>query len=100
MASTQFYGRHVLVNIANFTMYMLEDNKLIFQKRVCVGKPFSQTPVFSDQIEYLEFNPYWTVPYSIASNEILPKLRKKCLLFGKPKYGIAVRWKKRSILNT
>ena len=40
-----------------------------------VGKPYFRTPVFSEEMEYLELNPYWNVPYSIATNEYLPKLK-------------------------
>jgi murein L,D-transpeptidase YcbB/YkuD len=42
---------------------------------VVVGKPYHRTPVFSDRIRYVEFNPYWSVPPSIAIKEELPKLR-------------------------
>jgi murein L,D-transpeptidase YcbB/YkuD len=42
---------------------------------VVVGKPYHRTPVFSDRIRYLEFNPYWNVPPGIAIKEELPKLR-------------------------
>ncbi|MEO1112208.1 MAG: L,D-transpeptidase family protein [Pseudomonadota bacterium] len=31
---------------------------------------------FSDQLEYVEINPYWNVPYSIATKEYLPKLKQ------------------------
>ena len=43
---------------------------------VVVGKTYHRTPVFSDRIRYLEFNPTWTVPYSIATKEFLPALKK------------------------
>ncbi len=39
-----------------------------------VGKDFTQTPVFVDEIEYLEFNPTWTAPRSIIQNELAPKI--------------------------
>ncbi len=42
--------------------------------RVIVGKDQSRTPAFSDKMSYLEVNPYWNVPESIANAEILPKL--------------------------
>jgi murein L,D-transpeptidase YcbB/YkuD len=42
---------------------------------VVVGKPYHRTPVFSDHIRYVEFNPYWNVPPGIAIKEELPKLR-------------------------
>ena len=40
-----------------------------------VGAVATQTPEFSDELEYVELNPTWTVPYSIATKEMLPKLR-------------------------
>jgi murein L,D-transpeptidase YcbB/YkuD len=40
-----------------------------------VGAVATQTPEFSDEMEYVELNPTWTVPYSIATQEMLPRLR-------------------------
>ncbi len=37
-----------------------------------VGKPYRNTPVFKSAIEYLEFNPTWTIPPGILSKDILP----------------------------
>ncbi len=44
--------------------------------RVVVGSPSHQTFFFQDEIETVEFNPYWGVPQSIIVNEMLPKLRQ------------------------
>ncbi len=69
-------NRYVFINIPAFTFYMMEaNNVLVLQKKVVTGQPYTPTPVFSDKMEYIEFNPYWTVPFSIASKEILPKLK-------------------------
>jgi len=43
--------------------------------KTVVGKAANQTNFFYDEIEYVEFNPYWGVPKSILVNEMLPKLR-------------------------
>ena len=43
--------------------------------RVVVGSKANQTYFFQDQIETVEFNPYWGVPQSIIINEMLPHLR-------------------------
>ncbi len=43
--------------------------------KVVVGAAATQTPEFSDELEYVDINPTWTVPYSIATKEMLPKLR-------------------------
>ncbi len=66
---------HILVNQAGFEMFTVQSGKVVDQRRVIVGKPFHQSPMFSDEIIYSEFNPTWTVPGSIAGKEMLPKIR-------------------------
>jgi murein L,D-transpeptidase YcbB/YkuD len=66
---------HIRVNIAGYELRRVRNGQLEELMRVVVGKPYHQTPVFSDEIEHLEFNPYWNVPHSIAVNEELPKLK-------------------------
>ena len=66
----------VLVNIAGFRVYVLRDRKVVWETKVQVGKTYYQSPVFRDEIKYLVFNPTWTVPYSIATKEILPKIKR------------------------
>jgi L,D-transpeptidase YcbB len=67
--------RHVLVNQASYRVNVLDDGKLIWASNVIVGKPLTQTAVFSDTMETVVFNPTWGVPQSIILNEYLPKLR-------------------------
>ncbi len=67
--------RHVLVNIADFELDVVENNEKVISMRVIVGKSYRRTPVFSDRITYLVFNPYWNVPHILAVNDILPLLR-------------------------
>ncbi|HEX3216151.1 MAG TPA: L,D-transpeptidase family protein [Aestuariivirgaceae bacterium] len=68
--------RHVLVNQAAFELQVVDHNRPIWQTRVIVGKPNTQTAVFSDVMETVEFNPYWGVPQSIIIKEMLPHLRR------------------------
>ncbi len=65
----------ILINIASYQLQLIKDNEVTFQCRVVVGKEHNPTPVFSSYIRYIVFNPNWHVPYSIASKEILPKLK-------------------------
>ncbi len=44
--------------------------------RVIVGKPGTRTPSFTAYVSKVITYPYWTVPFSIATKEILPKLHK------------------------
>lgn len=66
---------HIRVNIAGYELRLVRGGRVRERMRVVVGKPFHQTPVFSNEIKYLEFNPYWNVPHSIAVREELPKLQ-------------------------
>ena len=66
----------VLVNIAGFRVYYFQDNKLVWTARAQVGKDYRKTPIFRDDINYLVFNPTWTVPPTILSKDVLPALKK------------------------
>ena len=67
---------HILVNLAAFELQRIQSNTIIDRMDTVVGAPATQTPEFSDELEYVEFNPTWTVPYSIATKEMLPRLRR------------------------
>ena len=69
-------AKYVMVNIADFNLVGVKENKTALQLNVVVGANRHQTPAFSGLIQYVELNPYWTVPVSIATNEELPALRK------------------------
>jgi len=66
----------IIVNIAGFRAYLVKDSKFVWDTRVQVGKPFHQTPVFLDEMTYVVMNPTWTVPYSIATKEMLPRIQR------------------------
>jgi murein L,D-transpeptidase YcbB/YkuD len=65
-----------LVNIPHQKLPYYRGGKNAWATRTIVGKRFTSTPVFTDLIQYLELNPTWTVPYSIATKDILPILKK------------------------
>lgn len=67
--------KYVLVDIAGFTLQGYEGRDVILEMPVVVGKYQHETPIFSDRIRYLEFNPYWNITPTIAQNEMLPKLK-------------------------
>jgi L,D-transpeptidase YcbB len=66
---------HFLVNIAGFELQHWQSNTVIDRMAVVVGAVATQTPEFSGAMQYVELNPYWTVPYTIATKEMLPKLQ-------------------------
>lgn len=63
------------VNIPSYTLQLRKRNRLVKEMRIIVGKLENSTPVFMDTLHYVEFSPKWYVPYSIKSEEMLPKLK-------------------------
>lgn len=68
--------RYVAVNAAAAHLEVVSDGKISFATRVIVGDPDHPTPVTDAIITAVTFNPPWTIPFSIATKEILPKLRR------------------------
>ena len=66
--------RRIEVNIADFSVALLEGDAVVHQARVIVGKPETPTPIFSNVMRYVIINPSWQVPNSIIKKEIMPKL--------------------------
>jgi murein L,D-transpeptidase YcbB/YkuD len=64
----------VEVNVPDFTLKVMQGDEIIHQARVIVGKPDTQTAIFSNHIKYILVNPAWNVPISIIKKEMLPKL--------------------------
>lgn len=66
----------LIVNIAAFHVRRFTNRKETFDSRVIVGKYHHESPVFKGVMQYIVVNPTWTLPYSIATNETLPRLKK------------------------
>ncbi len=66
--------RRIEVNVADFSVAVLEGDRVIHQARVIVGKPETPTPIFSNVMRYVLINPSWQVPDSIIKKEMASKL--------------------------
>jgi murein L,D-transpeptidase YcbB/YkuD len=66
--------RHIRVNIPDFHLGVIERGRTVLGMRVIVGERDRQTPIFSDRITHIVFNPYWNIPDSIANDETLPAM--------------------------
>ena len=66
----------VIVNIAGFRVYVFRDHEMTWSARAVVGTTYRKTPVFRSMMRYVVFNPDWTVPYSIATKDILPQVQR------------------------
>jgi murein L,D-transpeptidase YcbB/YkuD len=72
---------YVTVNVPEFMARVVREGKVIHATRVVVGKPDKQTPIFSDEMQEVVFNPFWSVPNSIKVEEIRPYLREETAWF-------------------
>ncbi len=71
-----FGKRHIRVNVADFSLEVIEDGESVMRMPVIVGTQYRKTPVFSARMTYLEFAPYWTVPPTILREDKLPKIKR------------------------
>jgi murein L,D-transpeptidase YcbB/YkuD len=67
-------SEYILVNIPDYQLTIVSGGVPIRQMDIIVGRRDRQTPLFSSALSYLEFNPTWTVPTSIAVRDMLPHL--------------------------
>jgi L,D-transpeptidase YcbB len=82
---------YVFINQPAYRARFVRDNKSVLDMRVVVGQKTNQTSFFYDQIETVEYNPYWGVPQSILVNEYLPKLRENPAYLDERNYEITDR---------
>jgi murein L,D-transpeptidase YcbB/YkuD len=68
--------KYLIVDIAGFHAYLMEDGEEVWGTRVQVCKPYHATPVFKDTMRYLDINPTWTIPPGILRKETLPAIRR------------------------
>nr|WP_249209088.1 L,D-transpeptidase family protein [Magnetospirillum sulfuroxidans] len=69
-------GTHIAVNLPAAHFELVRDGHIDMAMRVVVGDVSHQTPTMATTMTSVVINPTWTVPPSIATREILPKLRK------------------------
>lgn len=65
-------AEYIWVNIPDYTVQYIHNNKSVFESRTVVGNVKWKTPVFKDNMEYVVFNPNWNVPSKIAEKETIP----------------------------
>ncbi|MCR8560492.1 L,D-transpeptidase family protein [Mucilaginibacter sp. BJC16-A38] len=85
--------KYVIVNIPDFFLNVIDSGKSVLKMKVCVGQGRNmdnannlaayndtckvdnpnehETPLLNSVINYVEVNPVWNIPQSIASKEIL-----------------------------
>ena len=75
---SEFPSPPIVVNIPDFRLRVPDaKGNVAMEMRVVVGKAApTQTPVFSRDMTYVVFRPYWNVPPSIRRGEIVPAIQR------------------------
>jgi murein L,D-transpeptidase YcbB/YkuD len=66
----------IFINIPAYQLRYFENGKPVLQSKVVVGKAMNKTAVFSADMKYIVFSPYWNVPKNILYKEVLPAIEK------------------------
>jgi murein L,D-transpeptidase YcbB/YkuD len=68
--------RYLTVDVGGGSLNASEHRTTLLRMKVIVGSRRTPTPIFHTSITGVVAAPYWNVPRSIATGEILPKLRR------------------------
>jgi murein L,D-transpeptidase YcbB/YkuD len=73
-------AKYLLVNIPEFKLRLINNEKEEFEMKVCVGQAEDaetnhQTPILSGIINMMQVNPVWNIPKSIVVKEIASSLK-------------------------
>lgn len=85
-------SRYVLVNVPAFTLQAVDKGSLALESNVVVGKPARATPQVSASIVEVNFFPTWTVPDTIAQQDLIPKIRKDPSYFANEHFSVMAGW--------
>ncbi len=64
---------YVMVNVPDYTLKVMRDNKIEWRTKIVAGKPQTPTPLLTAPMHEVIVNPSWYVPQSIIQNELLPQ---------------------------
>lgn len=68
--------KRIFVNIPAYRLYIFDSGKTVMKMNVIVGTAANSTVIFSGNLKYIVFSPYWNVPSSIVKREILPGISR------------------------
>jgi len=69
--------RYILVNVPAFQLEAVERNQVEQRHRIVAGKPERPTPTVRANIKAINFLPYWRVPESVVTLDVIPRLMEE-----------------------
>lgn len=80
--------RYLIVNVPRFEVEAREHGTPVLTLRAIAGTKDNPTPFFSDEMEFVQLNPFWHVPETIARDEILQKVREDSTYIQTEKFDV------------
>jgi len=90
----EFKGHSLVVNMTGYMLYSFQDHDIVLEMPVIVGKKYRSTPSFNNLMSYIELNPYWNVPTSIAVKDLIPAQKRNSGYLKKKHIRVYRGWKK------
>lgn len=84
----------VRVNIPACHLDLMDRGQAVLSMKTIVGRPDCPTPIMSDRIGWLEFNPYWNVPQKLVRRDILPKVLADPAYLSDRDFHVFENWKR------
>ena len=72
----QLGNRYMMINMADYKLELIEENKPTMEMRVIVGSPEHRTPIMKQMLTSVILSPRWNIPQSIGVKSILPRIKK------------------------
>ena len=91
-----FGPRYIMTIIPDLWLYVVDDQKTVLSMKIVIGTPKQPSPIFSDEMSYVELNPTWGLPQSIIAKEIIPKVRKDGEYLTKKRIRIYENWSEKA----
>lgn len=66
----------IMINIPEYELRLIKNKRVELQMNVIVGKTTNKTPQLNSSVHQIVFCPYWNVPNSILTKEILPLIKR------------------------
>lgn len=66
----------ITLNIPAAYLKVYQHSKVILEMRMIVGKRTTPTPTLTSKVDEVILYPYWHVPFSIATKELLPRIKR------------------------
>ena len=68
--------KFIWVNLPGYYLQVWDNDTIVFESRVVVGKPSTRTPTLNSQITDMVTYPQWTIPASIIKKDIIPAMKR------------------------